>query len=305
MVNPNYVKYKALIIGYGSIGKKHYNILKKNNSISKILIFTSQKKIFNSTNDLNKIKKFNPDIIIISTTTDKHFKYLKFVNKIFKNKMILVEKPLFIKLEKINKINNKIFVGYNLRFHPIIKFLKTLLIKQKLFSVEIYCGSYLPKWRNRPLRFTSSFSKKLSGGILHELSHEIDYILYLFGDIKKMFFIRKKNSFINIKTEDYAHILARTKKNKIISVNLNYYSRIRKRFIIIETNKLSIYADLINGEVNFTKVDGKIEKKKFNFNINDTYKEQINSIIHKKFNNLCNYKFGLKTVKTIESLIKR
>ena len=126
-------KIKVLIIGYGSIGRKYHRILKKIKEIDDVVIFTSQKKILNSIDSVSDLKKINPDIIIISSTSNTHYKYLKIVNSIYKNKRILVEKPLFIKLEKLEHLNNKIFVGYNLRFLPVIKFLKKYLKKKKLF----------------------------------------------------------------------------------------------------------------------------------------------------------------------------
>jgi len=172
-------KIKVLIIGYGSIGRKYYKILNKINLIKDIFIFTSQKNIRNSINKIYQIKNINPDVIIISNSTDKHYKYLKIINSLFKNKKILVEKPLFIKLNTLSKIQNKIFVGYNLRLHPVIQFIKKWLNKKKLNSAELYCGSYLPNWRKRPIKETSSYDKKSSGGILSELSHEIDYARFL------------------------------------------------------------------------------------------------------------------------------
>ena len=45
---------------------------------------------------------------------------------------ILIEKPLFNEIKKINsRLNNYYYVGYNLRFHPIIQFLKS-----HIFSVR-------------------------------------------------------------------------------------------------------------------------------------------------------------------------
>ena len=297
-------KVKVLIIGYGSIGKRYHKILKKINLVEEIYIFTSQKKISKSINKFNKIEALNPDIIIICSTTNTHFKYLKKINSLFTNKKILVEKPLFSKLKKLRQIKNYIFVGYNLRLNPVIKFIKNWLKNKKVLSAEIYCGSYLPNWRKRPFNKTSSYNKKLSGGILYELSHEIDYARYLFGDLKNIYFKLTKISSLKIKDNDYCNLNFVTKSKSIVSIHLNYYSFISKRFIILDTKKQSIYADLIGGTI---KINSNLSKKKikFNFDNDDTYEEQILLLIRNKFKELCSYLDGYDTLKTIEFIKKK
>ena len=296
---------KVLLIGFGSIGQKHYKILKDLINIKNIKILTSQKKIKNILINFEEIKLYNPDIIIIASTTDKHFQHLKYVNSILKNKIILVEKPLFHKPLNLKKIQNKIFVGYNLRFHPIIQFIKKIINKNKILSSEIHCSSYLPDWRNRPLKFTSSYSKKLSGGILNELSHEIDYAGYLYGNLSKINVLTKKNSNLNINSADYANITLKSLDGAMININLNYYSKLTKRFIILDTNKLSLYADLINGFVSIKNKNGKTSKKFFLINKDFTYKEQLKALLRKDFRLLCQYKDGLETVKKIKIFMKK
>ena len=76
------MKKKILIIGYGSIGRKHASIIntffKKKTKVLKI--FTKQ-KIKNSLSSLSQVLDFDPDYIIVSNETSKHFATLKFLEK--------------------------------------------------------------------------------------------------------------------------------------------------------------------------------------------------------------------------------
>jgi len=112
---------KILIAGHGSIGQKHYKILSKIKREKKIVFFSSQKKI-KTTNlqTFNQIISYDPDYIVVALRTAQHYKFVKFLEKKFKNKKILIEKPIFDKPYSIDLKKNFYFVGYNLRFHPII-----------------------------------------------------------------------------------------------------------------------------------------------------------------------------------------
>ena len=103
------MKKKILIIGFGSIGKRHAAILSKFKKVGKIFILTRQ-KIYNYTNikTLQETKLIDPDYILICSKTSDHYKHLKFIDKNFKNKIILVEKPLFNKNRYLKIKNNKV-----------------------------------------------------------------------------------------------------------------------------------------------------------------------------------------------------
>ena len=119
------MKKKALIFGSGSIGTKHVNLLRKLNKISNILIYTKRKhKKITSTNNIKEIINYDPDYILVCSETYLHHRSIKIIEKNFKNKIVLVEKPLFHKPIKLSFRNNKYYVGYNLRFHPVINYLQ-------------------------------------------------------------------------------------------------------------------------------------------------------------------------------------
>ena len=132
------MKKNVLIIGYGSIGKRHANILKKNSMVKNIFVLTKQNcKPFIKINSLKEIILINPDYVIISSPTSKHYNLLSFLENTLRKKLILVEKPLFIKNKKLNIRNNKVYVGYNMRFNPLIQF-----IRNKIIWIILYnsCG---------------------------------------------------------------------------------------------------------------------------------------------------------------------
>ena len=113
---------RILIIGYGSIGKRHYAILKDFKIVKNIDVVTKQNidniKTFKILDDIKDISIY--DYIIISSETIKHYEQLKYICNKVSNKKILVEKPLYDKKYEDIKTNNTIYTAYNLRFHPII-----------------------------------------------------------------------------------------------------------------------------------------------------------------------------------------
>ena len=141
------MKPKVLIIGFGSAGERHAYILKKKFKIKNLSVITNRKISLITLKKTQDIKNFNPDIIVVSNSTFKHLKTIKYIEKNFKNKIILVEKPLFEKNRKLILKKNKVLVGYNMRFNPIIKKIKKIILNRKIWSIHVFCGSYLPNWR--------------------------------------------------------------------------------------------------------------------------------------------------------------
>ena len=114
-----------------------------------------------------------------------------------------------------------------------------------------------------------------------DLSHEIDYLIYLFGNIKLLFSKVGKLSNLKINVEDHSIIIGKTKKNAVFNLTLNYFTKIPHRFLIIDSNNLTIKADLIKNEIEYKKKSRSFFKK-FNFDRNFTYKKQLQSFFTNK-----------------------
>ncbi len=297
------MKKKLLIFGFGSIGVRHANLLFKIGKISSVLFFSKRKNVsFKTTTSIKEITAFNPDYILVCSETHKHFQHLRLIEKKFKNKIVLVEKPLFHKLMKFRFDKNKYFVGYNLRFHPVIKFLKKKIKKKEIFSVSIFCNSFLPNWRKNITYFNSYSSfKKKGGGVLLDLSHEIDYLQWLFGKVNLIEYKKiKKISNLKINSEDLAQING--KINDInFYLNLTYFSRFQERRIVIDGKKETIVGDLIENNIKII-TNKSLKKIVFKKKKNQTYVEQHLAIFKKQSKNLCDLKTANNTLKLIDKL---
>ena len=294
----------VLVIGYGSIGKKHINILGNFKAIKNIEVITSQNiQSFKSFKKISDTNLNNYDYIIVASPTYKHFTHLKYIEKNCKNKTILVEKPIFLDNQRLSIKNNTVLVAYNLRYTKILQKIKTLISDQTVLYINIYTGSYLPSWRNG-LDYSQRYSAKREqgGGVLLDLSHEIDYLMWLFGNFKQIKSINKKISNLNIDTDDIASFITTTKNNSLVSCTIDYISKIPKRQLIIHTNEFTLEADMIRGYINTIYEDGKIKQYNFKNDISNSYINMHKNIIKKQFKNICTFKDSIKVLKTIERI---
>jgi predicted dehydrogenase len=300
------LKKKVLIIGFGSIGKKHATILKKFKNVSDVYVLSRRNsKIFKSINKLSQIKEINPDYIIICSRTSDHYKHLNYIERNFSKKIVLIEKPLFNKFHNFNILKNKVFVGYNLRQHPVLKFIKNFIINKKIFSINIICNSYLPNWRKN-INYKNSYSshRRLGGGVLLDLSHEIDYLEWIFKKIKKLDLVKiRKLSNLKINVEDHVLISGETELSNFI-IDLNYYSLHPRREIFIDGHNFSLKGDLIN---NFLEIYPKNKNKKiirFKNDKNYTYIKQHELILNKDYRTLSNFNNANKLMLVLDKLRK-
>lgn len=288
-------KIRVLIIGYGSSGRRYAKLLKYNFKVKDIYVVTNNTECeFKRFSKLNEVKKLNFDLVIISSETHKHYSQLKFIENNFSKKKIIVEKPLFSNNKKLEIKNNKVFVGYNLRFDPIIKLVKKRLLNQKIISCNLNCFSFLPNWR-KDRKYSRSYSalKLKGGGVTRDLSHEIDLAFYL-ADLKKIIFARNsKISNLKISSDDIAFLLGQNKRKTLISINLNFSYHIEIRQIFINTNKESIFIDILNRNL---VIKNNLTQKKIKFkknNIKNTYYELLKDVILNK-KTCCSFQEGMK-----------
>ena len=292
-----------LLIGYGYITKKHIKALNKLNFKKNIFILSNRKhkgKNFISKLD---IKKINPDYIIVCSETHHHIKNLNLIEKNLTNKLILLEKPVFEKLYKLNKLKNKYFVNYQLRLHPIIQKAKKVFKNKKILNLQVICNSFLPDWRKRNYSKIYSSDRNKGGGVLLDLSHEIDYILWIFDKIKIQHFKINKISKLKIDSEDFASLSGSVSGKGNLQLSLSYFSRINSRSISVDSDKESFYGDLAKNYLKF-KNNKKEIVKYFQVKQSTLLYNVHKKIIKGKFKDLCTLKEGISVLKFIEKLKK-
>ncbi|OFZ51893.1 MAG: hypothetical protein A2329_06020 [Sulfurimonas sp. RIFOXYB2_FULL_37_5] len=295
------------VVGYGSIGKRHTDILSSKGH--NLTIVSKQENLpFESYTNLQTALDNNKnsfDLIIIATPTSKHAESLKTLNA---NKFIgkiLIEKPIAAASYELadidfNVLRTQTFVGYNLRFHPLIQFIKKELQNQTILSFHAYVGQYLPTWRpNQNYKESYSAHKNLGGGVLRDLSHELDYAIWLLGQWTKLTAQVQKASDLEIDTDDQVAVLFQTKRCPSGTIILNYNDQITQRKITINTFDKTFEIDLINNKVQINNDTRLIPVPR-----NETYKLMLEDILQNNTTNLCSIDEGLNILNLIESIEK-
>lgn len=294
---------KTLIIGFGSIGKKHFLALKAQNLAVDIVSKSYDKTSYENCDfTLYKSLKEAPlndyELFIIANITTAHFDTLKSLDKAVKDKIILVEKPLFERYKAYKSKQNTIFVAYLLRFNPVIMALKDFLNKDKKpYFASLECDSCLPKWRSGDYSKQYSAKKELGGGVSLDLSHEIDLALWFFGKAKLKFSQIAKLSNLDINSDDLAFFALKSKKVSV-HIRLNYFSKFERRIFVLHTENRSYEADLVQNKISIFEKNGSFKEYQYEANTINTL-ENLHKAIKHKNKNLCSLKEGQKVLKLI------
>ena len=315
----------ALVVGYGSIGKRHIkNLL----SISdyKIIICTKQKnpKSINKkrctfVKTLEEGLLYNPTIGFVTNVSSEHIQ----TSILLANAgcHVFIEKPLSNSLKNTKKLLNIVkkkklvtLMGCNLRFHSCIKKIK-LLLEQKIIgeiiSVQSECGTYLPDWHPNE-NYSNSYAARddLGGGVVLTCIHELDYLYWFFGEIKEVFSITGKFSDLKIKSSDLSAIILKFKNNIIGEVHLDYFQRPEFRSCKIIGTKGTIYWDSVNNEVKVFDIKKKkwiIVLKVKNYDKNKQYVDELSHFLNcvkKKEKSINDLTQGIETLNIALCTIK-
>ena len=286
------------VVGAGSIGSRHQRILKQLGHQVSVVSANSPNAEFKSLSDALERQSF--DYVVIASQTSQHFHdFSTLIRNKFKGQ-VLIEKPVF---EKPHRLKSNLFsftaVGYNLRFHPAIIWLKDTLPKLgQLSSANFYVGQYLPTWRpDTDYRRSSSAQDISGGGVLRDLSHELDLAQHLFGNWQRLTSIGGKFSDLEITTDDTFSILMSATKCNVVSLHLNYLDQIKQRNITINGNNGTISVDLVGNSARFNETE-----VKFSVSADDSYNAQHLAVIANDSQHICTLGDALKIVDTIEAI---
>lgn len=276
---------KIIFFGLGSIGQRHAQILLKNYNH---MLYAFRSGINESPNSLgikelhswDEVKKLSPDIAFITNPTNLHIETAIKCAEI--NCKLFIEKPIGKDLEGLDKLlqivkekNLTTYVAYNLRFSPVIIKLKEYIAKHKILHVRAVCTSFLPNWHPQTNYLKSySANAEMGGGVILDLSHEIDYISFLLGPIKKIQGNYSKRGNTTVDVEDYADILIDTNISPA-NIHINFLSQLRQRYIQLDFEDLTIMADLINVEIKEYVNEELRQSFKLDYKKGQEYIEQI------------------------------
>ena len=279
---------KILIIGLGSIGKKHVNAILSLYPIAQIFALRSNSLCDQYLNVINIFDKKdipkNLSFIIISNITSFHEQTIN--EMIALNCPLFIEKPVLSNLNNFKQLSDKIhensiqtYIACNLRFHPALKFIKHYIEVNhpRINEVNIYSGSYLPDWRpGKDFRTIYSANDEEGGGVHLDLIHEIDYCTWLFGFPIESINMKTNNSSLHISAVDNARYFFKY-PDFTAGIVLNYFRIDAKRQIEIITENETIVIDIIKNKVHSSTNNQNLFEN--DFNIIETYEHQMKYFI--------------------------
>ena len=289
----------VLVSGFGSIGQRHVRILREMGQ--KVHVF-SRRKLPEEEYYQNleaALSEVRPEYVVIANETSAHDSALKTALS-FKIPKILVEKPLFsTSIENLTENpKSHVSIAYNLRFHPLLQRLRSEIKDQIVLSVQIYVGQYLPDWRpQQDYRKSYSASRGQGGGVLRDLSHELDYINWLFGPWQAISALGGHYSSLAGDSDDVFCLLIKMERCPAGSLQMNYLDRYGRREVLINTDRHTYRLDLMKKEYKKDQEPATL----FSIERDETYRAQHTDILKNHGKLCCSLPEGQDVLRMIDA----
>jgi len=290
---------KAIFFGTGSIGRRHCFNLKKANPAVQLAFFRENGQEDNFSKEMgaqviSNFQDIGPDIAVSFICCPTVFRKPIYEKLISLNMPMYVEKPIASSFSMLTWLEKQLqeqnytafnLVGFNLRYLPVLNKVRNILKQGTLGNIcraYFEVGQYLPDWREgEDYRKNYSAQKKMGGGVVLDLCHEVDLAHYMFGDSFQAIIISKKLSSLEIDSEDTASLILFNENGPIVSINMDYVSRKKVRYFKIVGEQASLICDLmgrqliIEGPLN----DQAILLEQEDFCINASYTEALKAFL--------------------------
>ena len=294
------MKKNILVIGYGSIGRRHASLaMEMGHSVGVVSAHTTDSPC-PCWKSLEEAPLKNFDIAIIASATSLHADHLETLSALGFCGSVMVEKPLFQNASSITPCGDT-FVGYNLRFHPVIQEIRRMVGDSPVLSIQAYAGQYLPTWRpGTDYAKSYSASRTLGGGVLRDLSHELDLVQHIAGSWARVTATGGKFSTLAGDSDDIFLLLLECARCPAVSIHLNYLDKAPHRHLLVNTEEFTLMADLV-GQTLSVNAD---PPRTYECKRDTTYAGQLHAICEGRRDTLCSFSEGIQTVFLIEAAEK-
>ncbi|MBV9894832.1 MAG: Gfo/Idh/MocA family oxidoreductase [Chloroflexi bacterium] len=239
---------RAVVVGLGSIGRRHARnwaklglgsvaaVRRRKSPLPEALDFD----IAEYTDLDQALRLERPDVVFVTNPTSLHVETA--CKALQAGAHVFVEKPLGSALDGVAELlrtarlsSRVLMVGYNLRFHPGLWRLKTLLQTDavgNVISARAEAGEYLPDWHPwEDYRLGYSGRGEMGGGAVLTFSHELDALCWLLGPPRRVTAVAAHASSLEIDVEDVAEIALVFESGAVGSVHVDYVRRPPRRTV--------------------------------------------------------------------------
>lgn len=312
----------------GSIGLRHIQIVRKNYPDIKVMVLRHKYcyesdveglGLYACVTDIQQAIDFCPDAAIVANPASKHLSIAKTLAK--EGVHLLIEKPISASSQGVQELidlchHDKLLLmtAYNLRFLPSLMEFRELLhdgYVGQVLSVRAEVGQYLPSWRELDYRKTVSAQKSLGGGVLLELSHEIDYLSWIFGSVQWISSHVSKQSNLEIDVEDTASIFFGFKKQDgsdlTATLNMDFFRHDTTRYCMAIGDRGTLRWNGVAGDVQFYSMKDQSWSQIFSSKPDRdyTYEREISNFISSIETNISTQtsgEEGLKVMQIIDAI---
>ena len=308
------------VIGLGNIATRHRRNLKMLFPEAKLIVMSASGRIPKEpvsdsdhiAESIDEIIQLQVQFAIIASPAPFHAQHA--IPLIKAGIPVLIEKPVSVTqtdaqalIDAEVQYKTPVAVGYCLRYLPSAQKVRQMIqegVIGNLYNAFVEIGQYLPDWRpTKDYRETVSAKTELGGGVLLELSHELDYAQWILGSLAPQYVILRSSAELGLEVEDNADLLMTTSKGAVVNIHLDFLQRKAYRKCRFIGSEGCIEWDLIQNEV--VLITAKERKEIYSapeWDKNQMYLEMITDFI-RKINGQPNQSISLQEAERTVGLI--
>jgi len=288
-----FAQYSVLVTGAGSIGRRHMANLRKlgvqklaaaDPDASRLRPVVEELGVESFPDLEAALAAFNPNVVFVCTPPVFHVQNA--LQALQHDADVFIEKPLAHSVDGVSELKTEagrrgrvVYVGYNLRFHPAIQRLKSLVedgVVGRIQWARAEVGQYLPDWRPwQDYRQSYTARRELGGGIILDASHEIDYLLWLLGPPRELTSMAGRVSGLEVDVEDCATILMRLRSGAQADVHMDFVQRSPSRSCVLAGDLGTLQWDSTENEVRVARPGCDVERMTYGYEVNQMYLAEV------------------------------
>jgi predicted dehydrogenase len=263
----------GLLVGYGSIGRRHLTNLHRLGVTDWAVVHSGQgtlplqspgpARIYSDLSEA--LEKESPSFAVIANPTSMHVPTA--LACAAAGCALLIEKPISHSLDGVEELEAaatalrlKAVVGFQFRFHPALQRIRDLVRSGELgvpLHARVIWAEYLPSWHPwEDWRKGYAARAELGGGVHHTICHPFDYLRMIFGDPVTLFATLRQDGPLGLSVPEAADVVLSFAEGLTAQVHLDYWCRPPMHRMDLICSRGSVHWDYLTGLLEVSDPNG-------------------------------------------------